>query len=227
MTPTRTGTERARQRGYGGGVDQQSDPEHEPGCRKHGKRNADRYCAGQQRDRRRLDAAQVQVLKGVHIRHHAREQVSTPVPLEVHRGERLDLFVDPGSNASEHAQGKVMRGNPLQIPSERPAEAEELNRDDRDHQREHRGTLGCARDQVTGGRHQTDAEDDGQRAEYRSNGHAPTRRVGKREQTSEHLGHAACGITAGITAPLISSTIRSARPMSSVRCVISSIVRPA
>ena len=59
-----------------------------------------------------------------------------------------------------------MRPEPVDVPGERAREPEEPHGDDRDGQREDGGSLRGARDQVPGGRHQPDAEQDRQGAEH-------------------------------------------------------------
>ena len=116
-------------------------------------------------DERRAEPPEVEPLEGVDVPDHAGEQVAAAVSLELGRGERLDPLVEARADAAERPQGEVVRDEPVEVAHDRPREPEEANGDDRHGQREDRRLLGGPRDEVARGRHQRDAEADGERAE--------------------------------------------------------------
>ena len=83
----------------------------------------------------------VQVLQGVDVGDHAREQVAAAVALELRGRQRLDPRVDGRAHAREDAQRHVVRREPFGVPGERARQAEEADADDRDREREDRGLL--------------------------------------------------------------------------------------
>ena len=56
-----------------------------------------------------------------------------PVALELRGRERLDALVDLDTDAPKHAKGKVVRGEPFQVASDRLAKPAEPHADDHDH----------------------------------------------------------------------------------------------
>ena len=103
-----------------------------------------RHPAGQERNHGRKQAAEVEVLLGVDVGDHAREQVALAVAVELGRRERLDALVDARPHPPERAQRDVVRREPLEVSHDRPGEAERLDRGDGDHQRQDRRPLGGA-----------------------------------------------------------------------------------
>ena len=90
-------------------------------------RDRDRDGAGDERDQRRPDAAEVEVLQRVDVGDDPREQVAAPVALELGGRERLDALVDAHARPAEDAEREVVRGEPLEVTRERPRQPEEAD----------------------------------------------------------------------------------------------------
>ncbi len=199
----------ARQRRHAEAAGEQPGGEHESGGGSHRRRGADRDRAGQQRDKRRPEAAQVQILDRIHVRDHPCDQVALAVGVELGGRQRFDPLEEAHSDAPEYAEREVVGAQPLEVAEDRPPEAEELDRDDRDHQRQDGGTLGGPRDQVAGRRHQADAEHDRQRPEHGRERQPTARRVRELEQRSQGRAHAALVASPEAAAPSLRRTTRS------------------
>jgi hypothetical protein len=139
---------------------EQAETEHETCRRQERRSNGNRDPAGKQRDERRPDPAKVEVLERIDVRDEPRQQVSTPVALELRGRERLDPVIDPAANACEIPEGEVMRAEAFEVACDRPRDPEEAHADDRSRERENRRLLRRSRDQISGGGHQADPEDD-------------------------------------------------------------------
>ncbi len=84
------------------------------------------------------------------------------------RGERHDALEDGHPPVREHPQRGVVTDQPLAVPQHRPGDAEGADRDDRDHQEQHRRVLGGPSDQPGGGDGQADARGRGEHAEQQA-----------------------------------------------------------
>ena len=94
----------------------------------------------EERDERRADPAQVEVLERVDVGDHAREQVALPVALELRRARAARAARRPATRTRpSDAEREVVGGEPLEVAGERPREAEEAHGDDRHRQREDAG----------------------------------------------------------------------------------------
>jgi hypothetical protein len=133
----------------------------------------------------------VEALERVDVGHHPRQQVALAVAAEAGGRQRLEPLVDARPDATEHPEREVVRGEPLEVARERARQAEEADGDDRGCQREDRGPLGRARDEVAGGRHQTDPEEDGERTEGDCERDPRPGRTREREQATQSPDHAA------------------------------------
>ena len=98
---------------------QQAGGQHEAGGRQEGGADRDRHGAGEQGDERRREAAQEEVLQGIDVAHHARQQVATSVAFEAGRHERLEPRVKGHPHAGEQAEGEVVRGKALEVARDR------------------------------------------------------------------------------------------------------------
>jgi hypothetical protein len=152
----------------------------------------------------------MQVLQRVDVGHEASEQVAPPVAAQVRGRERLDPLIHAPARPAERAQSNVVRAQPFQVSGHRADETEETHGHDRDRQREDRGPLRCAGDQVPGGGHQPDAEDYGQCPEQDGEGNAAAWHTGQLEQAAEG-GHADSLVGTKGLASASSEMIRSAR----------------
>ena len=123
-------------------------------------------------DQGRSDSSQIEALKRVHVPDHSADQVTAPESLELRRGEGLDSRVEALADPAETPQREIVRRQPLEVAGERTRQPEEPDDDDRDGEREDGRLLRGARDQVARGRHQSDAEDDRERAERNRERHA-------------------------------------------------------
>ena len=143
----------------------QAEPEDE--ARRREKRGGDRDgdCSREQRNERRPNASEVQVLERVDVCYEAGEQISPAEALEPRRCQWLDAVVDPAANTREEPKGEVVGAETVEIACDRSRDAEEAHADDRSRERKDRRPLRGPRDQVAGRRHQTDPEDDGRRPE--------------------------------------------------------------
>ena len=190
-----------------------------------GRPNRDR--PGQQSHEGRTDAAQVKVLERVHVRHHAREQVALGKAPKLGRCERLDPPVDAGAHVAKRAQCHVVRDETLAVASHRAGEPEEADRDDRGQEREDRGLLGCAGDEIAGRRHQAHSEEHGQGGEDDRDREPRARRADEREEPAQFAHQATSRAGRAIALPCSSRTTRSARSSSPGLWPISSTVRSA
>ena len=93
--------QRPGQKRHGDAADEQSGSEDDRGGREHRRRRDDRSSGGDDGDQRRADAARVEALEHVHVRHHAVEQLAAAVALELGRGERLDPLVEARPDAGQ------------------------------------------------------------------------------------------------------------------------------
>ena len=146
------------------------------GGRHEQRRDHDRDPAGHDRDERRGDAAQEQVLHRVDVAHHAGEEVAAPVPLDASRDLRLERAEEGAPHAREHAERQVVRLESVEVASDRPADAERPHGDHRHGELQDRRVLRGARDHVAGERHEADAEEHRQRAQRDRQGEATFRR---------------------------------------------------
>ena len=182
--PARAGPRGSTSAGTATPPDEQAGGEDQAGGGQDRGSHADGHGAGQHRDERRLEAAQVEVLQRIDVGDHPRQQVagagsSRAAPARAARCARRTWSARRPSDA----QRQVMGGEALQVADDRPAEPEEPDRRRSSPQRQDGGSLGRPRDQVAGRRHQPDAEQHGQRAEQRRRRQAPagrTRQAGER-----------------------------------------------
>ena len=121
--------------------DQKSESEDESCSRQNQRSGGDRDDADQRGGGWWPCSPQVEALQCVDVAHHPADEVAVAVGLELCRGKRLDPRVEPRSNATERAQGEVVRDEPVEIAGERAREAEEPHEHDRHRQRQNRGLL--------------------------------------------------------------------------------------
>ena len=204
--------------------DEQPEGEHDGGLREERRRDADGRGADGERDERRPEAAEVEALQRLDVPDHPLEQVAAPVALELRGRERLEARVEARADPAQRAEREVVPDEPVEVARERAGEPEEAHRDDRDGEREDGRLLRRARDQVAGGRHQRDAERDGERAEEDREGCAPARDARDRDESPQ--GPHAASRAGSTMRPASRATIRSARRASSGRCTMSRTERP-
>ena len=148
----------------------------------------------------------MQVLERVHVGHHAARR--SPGGRRRARSGRAARSGDRRARARVASTRKrqVVRCQALDVARDRPGQAEEPHRDDRNGQLEDRRTLGRARDEVPGGRHQPDAEqhrEGAERARRRRDARAGRRRAAaadagwSRSCGLARLGRDACGLARG------------------------------
>ena len=113
--------DRHGQRGHGDPADEQPDGQDEARGRRTMAASATDSGPRDQRDERRLEPAQVEVLQRVDIRDEAREQISAARVLQLGRRQRLDRLVDPSPRTPEGAQRHVVRGETLEVARDRAA----------------------------------------------------------------------------------------------------------
>src|SRR6476659_5922234 len=75
------------------------------------------------RDERRPDASEVEILERVDVSDEPRQQVSTPLALELCRRERLDPVIDVAANAGQEPKGQVVRAEAFEVARYRPGDA--------------------------------------------------------------------------------------------------------
>jgi hypothetical protein len=88
--------------------------------------------------------------------------------------ERLDLPIETHAHPGQHAEGKIMPLEALEVSGHRLPDAACPDGHDRHGEGQDRWLLGRARDDVAGERHQADAEEHRERAERDGRNHART-----------------------------------------------------
>ena len=161
-----------------------------------------------------------EALQGIDVADHPRQQVPAPERAELGRSERLDPLVDTRPQRADRAERQVVRGEPVEVPRQRPCEREEADDHDDRRERQDRRLLGSTGDEVPGRRGQRHAEAERERAEPERQHQTAARKVGEREQATEGRRHAASS-AGSKTRPAATTTTRSATAASSGRCAIS------
>ena len=206
--------------------EQQSEREDPGSRRKNDGRGDDAGRPGEECDERRPDSAEVEALQGVDVSDHPGEEVAPPVALQLGRREWLDACVEARADPAERPQGEVVRGEALEVAGDGPGQAEEADGHDRHGQREDRGVLRGARDEVARRRHERDPEADGERPERDGEADSPGWHAGEREESAKR-DHAALASASSTIRPATSPTVLSASRTSSGLWAMRSTVRPS
>ncbi len=221
LAPADTSPQPACEQRYRDSAEREAEREDDRGGREHECDGGDAGDRHDETDERRREAAEIEPLERVHVCDQPAHEVAAPKRVQLRRRERLDALVHARPDPPEGAQREVVRREAVEVARERSREREEADDDDDRRQRQDRRLLGCTGDEVAGGRHQRDAEADGQGAERKRQDGATARDAGESQNPRERA-HAA----SSSTRPLSSRTILSAEAASSGACATITTVRP-
>ena len=124
----------------------------------HEHEQAGRHRAGadERRGQRRGNAADEQVLDGVHVTDQPGQQIAGPECSQPGGGQPLEPAVNRDPHIAQHPEGDVVRAEPLTVPEDAAADAEGAHRDDGARDRENAWVLRRPGEQEAGGREQGD-----------------------------------------------------------------------
>ena len=150
-----------------------------------GEENPPHEHQGHDRDDRRGQHADVEVLQTLHIRDDASQEIAAPKLGETGRRQGFQGLVEPNPQTGQQAEGHIVRGQTLRVTEEAARDAEEAHH--RDGHVKHRdgGVQGRTGDDVRGRSQQPDTAGNGRHAQRRGQSHPPREGPHKPHQTPE------------------------------------------
>ena len=165
---------------------------HRPG-RQHPGGGGDAGGGDECRDGGRLEDTKVQVLDGVDVRDHAREELSASGSPQPGGCQRHQALVDGGAQVAQQPERRVVGDQALGVAKGRPGHTEEPHGDHRDGEHEHRWLLRRTGDQPGGGGGEADAREERGGSCCRRRDEASTGRPGGGEQPQQVAPATRCG----------------------------------
>ena len=163
---------------HGGAACQQPDGQQPGGRDEDEQARGHRAGADERRREWRGNAADEQVLHGVDVAHQPGQQVAGPERAQPGWRQPLEAAVDRHPHVAEHAEGDVMRAEPLEVPEDAAADAEGAHGDHGAGDRDDAGVLRRSGQQEAGGRQQSDGATGRGRASGDGQHQAATQRPG-------------------------------------------------